>query len=156
MKGRTAVKYIGIVLFFVAYGAFVWFLYQRYFGPAKVTQKPIEKNEASLNTYLSSGTTKPEQSVSVVRENSWKETNNCIAEGRGKDRLFCVEDAFDNGILTITVYPNASQIAATDPEKVDWYLNHLIMSVLEKRFVMDPKAKNQFVDNGESKFIFKW
>jgi hypothetical protein len=136
VKGWTVVKYIGIVLFFIAYGVLSRILYVKYFCPARTTQKPIEKNEASLRPYLSSGTTKPEQSVSVVRQNSWKETTNCVAEGRGKERLFCVEDAVINGVLTVTVYPNQTQIAATDPEKVDWYLNYLIMSVLEKRFTM--------------------
>ena len=156
MRVASAVKYTIIYLFIVAFGVLAGAAYQKYFRRPTVTSSPLIKNQSGLKNYLTAGGTLPEKSVSVIRQDTWKVTNNCTAEARDKERIFCVEDFMNNGVLTVNVYPNASQIILTDPAKVDRLLNLLIISVFERRFNLDPKAKNPILDNGSGGYIFKW
>lgn len=130
--------------------------YEKYFRSLSIVSNPIIKNKLSLEKYLTAGGTLPEKSVSIVRQNTWKKTDNCTSEARDKEGIFCVEDFVSNGVLTIKVYPNENQIASTDPKTVNRILNLLIISVFEKRFSLDSKAKNTVVDYGEENYIFKW
>lgn len=156
MRVVAAVKYIIIFLLIAVVGVLIGAAYQKYFRSPSVVPNPIVKNQSNLENYLTAGGTLPKKSISIVRQNTWKETTNCTAEARDKERIFCVEDFMSNGVLTVNVYPNVSQIALTDPKTVDRLLNLLILSVFETRFSLDPKAKNPVVDYGEENYIFKW
>ncbi|MFH1635022.1 MAG: hypothetical protein ABIG63_13590 [Chloroflexota bacterium] len=105
---------------------------------------------------MAGGETLPIKSLLIIPQNTWKVTTNCIAESRGKERVFCLEEFVDNGKMTINIYPNVDQIALTEQEKLDRLLNLLIISVFEKHFSLEPETKNQILDHGSEGFIFKW
>lgn len=158
MRVPTAIKYTIVFLSIPIFGILAGAGYQIYLNRTRLTvfPSPIIKNEAKLKEYLGAGGTFPIKSLSIIPQNTWIETSDCIAEAKGKDRIFCVQESVDSDKMTINIYPNVSQIASTDPKKVDRLLNLLIISAFEKRFGLDPRAKDPILDNGSGGYIFQW
>lgn len=157
MRVIAGAKYLIIFLFTLVFGILAGVGYRIFLTQSIIAPSQVIKNKTKLKEYLvAGGETLPIKSLSIIPQNTWKVTTNCIAESRGKERVFCLEEFVDNNKMVINIYPNAEQIALTEEEKVDRLLNLLIISVFEKHFSLEQETKNQILDHGSEGFIFKW
>ena len=153
---KTALKYLLGVLLLGLLGFLGGAGNQYFFVRVKVVKTPLVANETKLNQYLKTEKGDGINSFEVLRQNSFKKTDNCVAPAIDAELLFCFEKKMNDGKLTINVYPNQEVINTFDSQIVNRLLNLNILMILENRFGIDPERKGIILTENQNDFAFRW